>query len=313
MRIHLTEMKSGIRPSPEFAKKGLASFAINVGLKCDLDCVYCSSGSLLRCHPAFKQAGESPYDTDFTILSPNMPELVARDASAMKHRGLVQLCTTVDAWAPGAQQYQLGRRCAEALLAQPGWALRVLSKNAAITQDFDLFALHRSRVLVGLSLTAALSNSHIVRVTEPNASTIEQRMEAMRIAHQMQLETYIMFCPLLPEIADREEDLSQMVDFSLSCGVKEIFIEPVNARGPGLVATQRALDNAGFVNEARAIEAIRKHANWSEYAIKLLEISQRILAARGALDKLRFLLYAHNLLPHHLAWVMQNNQGVKLL
>ena len=72
----------------------------------------------------------------------------------LRRRGLVQICTTVDAWSPEAQQHHLGRRCLEAILAEPGWTVRILTKNAAVSEDFDLIKKHRDRVLVGLSLTA---------------------------------------------------------------------------------------------------------------------------------------------------------------
>lgn len=45
-RRHLHTLKRGITPSPEFKKKELASFAINVGIKCGHDCLYCSTGAL---------------------------------------------------------------------------------------------------------------------------------------------------------------------------------------------------------------------------------------------------------------------------
>ena len=54
MKNHTYELKKGIKPSPEFAKKGLAQFAVNVGLRCGHDCTYCSSRAMLRCHKAFK-------------------------------------------------------------------------------------------------------------------------------------------------------------------------------------------------------------------------------------------------------------------
>jgi hypothetical protein len=33
-RVHTTTLRSGIQPSPEFGKKGLASYVVNVGTKC---------------------------------------------------------------------------------------------------------------------------------------------------------------------------------------------------------------------------------------------------------------------------------------
>ena len=47
-RVHTAVLKSGIQPSPEFAKKGLASYSVNVGTKCGHDCTYCSTGTMLR-------------------------------------------------------------------------------------------------------------------------------------------------------------------------------------------------------------------------------------------------------------------------
>ena len=129
-------LKSGIRDTPEFAKKGLAQYSVNVGLKCGHDCTYCSSGALLRCHKAFKTLGQDPFGMGYSIIDPDMPDKVAADAARIKKRGMIQLCTTVDAWAPAAQEHDLGRRCVEAILAQPGWTVRILTKNAAgIGQD----------------------------------------------------------------------------------------------------------------------------------------------------------------------------------
>lgn len=151
MRIHTTTLAKGISRTPEFQKKGLAGFAVNVGTKCGHGCMYCSSGSVLRMHPSFKQAGESPFASGYAIVDPDTPERVAHDASSMKKRGLVQLCTTTDAWSPEAQRYGLGRKCLEAILAQPGWTVRILTKNATIMEDFDLIMKHRDRVLVGVT------------------------------------------------------------------------------------------------------------------------------------------------------------------
>lgn len=175
MKTYTYPLTTGIRKTPEFAKKGLAEFAVNVGLKCDHDCTYCSSGALLRCHKAFKQVGESPFQSGYAIVDPDISEKVGQDAARLRNRGLVQLCTTVDAWAPAAQKYDIGRRCLEALLAEPGWTVRILTKNAAVARDFDLIQRHKDRVLVGLSLTGTLDKEGVLSAVEPNASPIYGR------------------------------------------------------------------------------------------------------------------------------------------
>ena len=167
LRVHQYPLRDGIRPTPEFAKKKLAQFSVNVGVKCGHGCTYCSSGALLRCHAGFRQAGESPFKHGYCIVDPDIPEKVAQDAARRRNRGMVQLCTTVDAWCPGAQQFNVGRRCLEAILNQPGWTVRILTKNAAVTRDFDLIQKHRDRVLVGLSLTGPVARESVLSVVEP--------------------------------------------------------------------------------------------------------------------------------------------------
>ncbi len=138
MKCHEWRLKTGITRTREFERKRLACFAVNCGLKCGHDCLYCSTGAVLRTHPSFKAVSENPFGHGYCILDPSTPERVARDAARIRERGLIQLCTLSDAWAPEAKQHNIGRRCLEAILSQPGWSVRILTKNAAVVEDFDL-------------------------------------------------------------------------------------------------------------------------------------------------------------------------------
>ena len=171
-------------PVARVREEGLAQYAINVGLRCGHDCTYCSSRAMLRCHPAFKELGRRAFATGYSIVDPDIADKVAADAKRLRRRGLVQLCTTVDAWAPEAQQLDLGRRCLEAVLAEPGWTVRILTKNAAVADDFDLIKKHRDRVLVGLSLTGTPDKEAVMSVVEPHASPISERMAALKQGSQ---------------------------------------------------------------------------------------------------------------------------------
>ena len=240
IRVHPCSLGGGIRPSPKFAEKGLAEFAVNIGTKCSHGCAYCSSGPMNRRHKSFKAAKESPFQHGYAIIDPEMPEKVASDAARMRRRGLVQICTTVDAWAPEAQKYNLGRRCLDDVLSQPGWSVRTLTKNAAVANDFDLIKKYRDRVPVGLSLTGTPEKEKVMLAVEPYASPLRERMAALEKAHLMGLRTYGMLCPLLPGIADGPEQIDRLVWFCKSIGVEEVFAEAVNPRANGLDGTGAA-------------------------------------------------------------------------
>ena len=310
VRMHECSLKSGIRRSAEFEKKTLAEFAVNVGTKCGHDCTYCSSGAMLRMHQSFRETGEDPFGRGYAIVDPEMPGKVAKDAAGKRHRGKVMLCTTVDAWCPAAQQHGLGRKCLEAILAEPDWSVRILTKNAAVAKDFDVIEKHRDRVQVSLSITANPDMAGAMAVIEPNASSIPERMAALEEAKRLGLRTYAMLCPLLPGIANTPKQLQELVGFAKKIGAEEVFAEPVNARGPGLRNTEEALRAAGYENEADAICAVRTRRNWSQYTVKLIADLQHALRKRGMIDKLRFLLYSSGLTEQDEAIIRKDDEGV---
>ena len=310
MQIYLTQLRSGISRTPEFERKKLAEFAVNVGTKCGHGCTYCSSGALLRMHSSFREVGRNPFDSGFAIVDPDTPSRVVQDAQRLRRRGMVQLCTTVDAWSPEAQEYNLGRRCLEALLAEPGWQVRILTKNAAVTHDFDLIAEYRDRVTVGLSITGPPSSEDTISVIEPHASAISDRIAALREARSMGLRTYAMFCPLLPGIGTDPKQIDELIRLAVECDAEEIFVEPVNARGPGLRATQEALSAAGHAATAAAVGEIRRQRTWSQYVVDLIRSVQRYVRSKSDIAKLRVLLYPSRLLPEDVAAIRQDDAGV---
>jgi DNA repair photolyase len=310
LETHTCSLSRGISRSKEFEKKGLAQFAVNIGLKCLHDCAYCSTGAMLRTHTVFSRIGRSSFEQGYAVVDPDIATKVAHDAKHKRQRGLVQLCTTVDAWCPAAQQYGLGRKCLEALLAETEWTIRILTKNAAVEKEFDLIERHRDRVLLGISITSPLRHSAKMQVVERNASFIEERVRVMEQAHRLGLRTYVMFCPMLPAIANSREDIDELVQWAEAIGAEEIFAEAVNARGKGLVLTQEALEKAGYEKEARAVEAVRKKANWSEYVKDLVANVQASVRQYSDIGKLRFLQYPSGLLPEDRLEIENDDHGV---
>lgn len=291
MKVFNYRLKSGINRSLEFEKKGLAPYTVNVGLKCGHDCSYCSTGAILRCHPAFKANGVSPFDRNYAIVDPNTAVRVARDAERKRKRGMVMLCSTTDPYSPEARQYSLGPKCLDAILSQDDWSVRLLTKSHLVAQDYPLIRRHRDRVVVGITLTATPGKNALMSLLEPHASSIPDRIAAMHQAHAMGLRTYAMLCPILPDIADDQVSLDYLVKEAVAFGAEEIFVEPVNPRGNGLAITAEILRNAGYLTEADRVDAIRDHDVWSQYVLKLLQNTQQAVARYANLKQLRFLLY----------------------
>jgi DNA repair photolyase len=261
-------------------------------------------------HKSFRVCGADPFGHGYAIIDPNIHAKVREDARRIKTRGLVQLCTTVDAWAPEAQESNLGRKCLDAVLSQPGWVVRILTKNASVRKDFDLIEQHKDRILIGLSMTGTSDKSRVISAIEPHASSIQSRMDTLREAHARGFRTYAMLCPLLPGISDSPGQIDQLVQFASEIQAEEVFVEPVNARGPGLRLTQEALEQAGFAAEAARVEAVRGVTNWSRYARRLVTNVQRSALDFYDMSRLRLLLYTSRLASEDLLQIRQDERGV---
>ncbi len=310
MEVYDCSLTCGITRTKEFEKKGLAQYAVNVGIRCGHQCTYCSTPALVRMHRAFKCIGKSAFSQGYAIVDPAVVDRVKHDAKGIRKRGVIQLCTITDAWAPEAQALGLGRRCLAATLSEPGWTVRTLTKNAAVANDFDLIERYRDRVLVGLSITGTPDQEEILKAIEPYASPIQDRRAALREARARGLRTYGMFCPILPGIADSSEQIDELVRLACECGAEEIFAEAVNPRGRGLILTQNALAEHGYHQQAQAIGAIRNRVPWSRYAVDLIRHLQCSVRKFHDINKLRFLLYPNGLTSEDLAKVREDDAGV---
>jgi len=265
---------------------------------------------MMRMHPAFKACGENPFGHGYSICDPSTPDRVSKDAQKIKNRGLVQLSTICDAWSPEAQKHELGRRCLQTVLSEPEWSVRILTKNAAVRNDFDVIERHKDRVLLGISITATPAKGDVIQILEPNASSITQRMSVMIKASQSGFRTYAMLCPLMPSVADDPKSIDRLVEFSTHINAEEIFAEPINPRGRGLIDCQAALEREGYGLEANAFEKIRNQKSWSHYVVNLVKNVQHAVRKHSDIEKLRFLLYPSGLTPEDKAQIQKDDAGV---
>jgi len=293
--VYLYPLQVGITATPEFAKKRLAEFGVTTGLACGHCCAYGFCRAIFRCHPAFSRLGLKPLDMGYAIVDPQSAIRVQRDARRKRQRGLIILGPTSDAWSPEARHFNLGRACAEAILGEPGWMLRVLTKNAAVQKDFDLFQRHRDLVLVGLSTTFLPSDSKAAKAVEPYASAPQERLDALMEAHRRGLRTYGMLCPLIAPFYETQEKVDQAFKAILPAEPEEIFAEVINPRGKGLILTANALRAGGLQTHADAVNGLRSQTIWSAEAARIIEMVVDAARRLYDLERLRVLVYPSRL------------------
>jgi hypothetical protein len=119
-----------------------------------------------------------------------------------------------------------------------------------------------------------------------------------------------MLCPLLPGIADSQEQIDYLVKSAVHYGAMEIFAEPVNPRGPGLKVIQKELAKNGYKDEAIAINSIRNQKGWSRYVTELISKVQLSVRRFSDISRLRFLLYPSRLTEQDDARIRRDDAGI---
>ena len=293
--VTCVERKITITRSPEFEKKGLATHALNVGVLCGHGCLYCSTPAMMRMQTnLFTSIGGSAFaafEQGEAIVDPTTANRLSHELATLQPTDTVMLCTMTDAWSPEAQEYDLGRSCLERLLNESKARVRVLTKNAAVIKDMDLLAQHRDRVVLGLSITAPRTKASLVDILEPKASSIKEREEALRAAHEAKVPVYGMLCPCLPGVAESPEDLEEMFDMISGYAPTAIWAEPVNPRGRSLILCQDALEAAGHFSIANEMKFIRSQQAHKAYVSKLIGNLNSVATRMGLKHLLKILVY----------------------
>lgn len=293
--VKIVARKCTITRSLEFEKKTLATHAINVGVLCGHGCLYCSTPAILRTQsklfPEYDGSAFKAFAVGAAVVDPTTPDRLGRELSALRPTDTVMLSTLTDAWSPEAQEFDLGRRCLEKLLRESKARVRILTKNAAVANELDLLAEFRDRVTLGLSITAPLSKAKVAEVLEPRASSIQERLDALQAAHKAKVPIFGMLCPCLPGVADRPDDLDEMLDMIKPFAPEAIWAEPVNARGPGLRLCQEALAEAGSIAIANEVSFIRGQREHLDYTARLIGTLNVAAASAGVKSLLKILVY----------------------
>lgn len=199
-------------------RTALSDYSLNCYTGCTHACTYCYARFMQRFHPHDEPWGQ------FVDVKVNAVEVLKRQLRRAEP-GEVFVSTACDGWQPVEKEWRLTRRCCE-LLLERGFRVSVLTKNALVLRDMDLFT--GANVNVGVTVTTL--DEKLRRLWEPGASSVEKRFEVIAEAKRRGLTTSIMFGPLLPFLSDSQESLTALLRRAAELEIDQIWIDALNAR-----------------------------------------------------------------------------------
>jgi DNA repair photolyase len=193
-------------------------YSLNPYRGCQHNCAYCYVPNVLR----IKRSNWG----NFIDIKKNIPTVLSKELRNKK-QGVVAISTVTDPYQPVEKKYNLTRYCLEQLL-KFDFPVCLQTKSSLITRDLDIISKF-SKAEIMFSIGTLNDNER--KLLEPNASPINQRLDALKESSQIGIKTSIFFGPIYPTISI--EKLSEIVEIFKENGVKEIMIDKLNFK-PGI-------------------------------------------------------------------------------
>ncbi len=197
---------------------GIFDYSFNCYTGCQNGCAYCYARYMQRFHPHTEPWGA------FVDVKINAVEVLKRQLRKLSP-GNVFVCSACDGWQKVEEHYQLTRQCCR-LLLDAGFHLNILTKSKLVLRDLDILTGRSVR----LGVTITTPDERWARIWEAGASSVTDRVEILKQAKAVGLNTAVMFGPLLPGISDTDEALYRLFALAAEAGVERIWTYILNPR-----------------------------------------------------------------------------------
>ena len=180
---------------------------INLTAGCPYECRYCYAQSF-RSYPG--RGRVNFYANTLERLRHELPR-------KRKKPELVYFSTSCEPFMPYPRILDELFGTMELLLAH-GVFILISTKSRVPERFLDLFALHKDFVHVQVGLTT--TDDRIRRLLEPNAASVEQRLETLGALAERGIHTEVRIDPLTPELTDTETSFRELCRAASERGVR---------------------------------------------------------------------------------------------
>ena len=105
-----------------------------------------------------------------------------------------------------------------------GVPIMILTKSSLVLEDLDLLKKINHETHAGVNLTVTLADAKLSKIFEPGACAPEERFRTIRKLHEVGISSGVYFQPILPFIADTDENISRICSEARTS--KAEFIHP---------------------------------------------------------------------------------------
>ena len=260
-------------------------YSLNPYQGCEHGCTYCYA------RPTHEFWGFSAgIDFERKILAKkNAPELLEKFFKKRNYiPKTIMLSGNTDCYQPVERELEITRKILEVCLAYRH-PVAILSKNALVLRDLDLFIKMNELNLISLALSIPTMNEDLRRKMEPRTSSSLKKLEALKILKENNIPTGAMIAPIIPGLnSDETLNIIQKISqtgadwfgytlIRLNDAVEPVFVKWLEMNFPdrkdkiiSLIKQMRG----GKLGEKRYFERYKGEGNIAEMIHKTIEIGR---------------------------------------
>ena len=175
-------------------------YSLNPYQGCEHGCSYCYA------RPTHEYWGFSA-GIDFErkiMVKKNAPELLENFFRKRNYiPKIIMLSGNTDCYQPIERELKITRKILEVCLAYRH-PVSILSKNALVLRDLDLFIKMNELNLISVALSIPTMNEDLRRKMEPRTSSAIKKLEALKILKENNIPTGAMIAPIIPGLNSDE-------------------------------------------------------------------------------------------------------------
>ena len=194
------------------------TYSLNPYRGCQHACAYCYAPCVLRIPR--EQWG------NVIEVKTNIPAVLAKELRTKKP-GVVGISTVTDPYQPLERTYRLTRLCLEQLVSS-GFPAHIQTKSVLVIRDIDLISQFSDAQVM---MSIGTLDDRERRLLEPFASSIPERLAALKKLGDAGVTISVFFGPVYPTIT--AEDIPQILNAFQASGVSELWIDSLNLK-PGI-------------------------------------------------------------------------------
>jgi len=193
-------------------------YSLNPYRGCQHSCAYCYVPNVLRI--------KRDEWGSFVNVKTNIPVVLSNELKKKKP-GVVGISTVTDPYQPIEKKYRLTRYCLEQMLRY-NFPVHIQTKSDLVKRDIDLISkFDDAEVMFSIG---TLDDSER-KTLEPNASSIQERLNSMKQISEKGIKTTVFFGPVYPGI--KIKDISTILGVFKAYGAKDIMYDMFNLK-PGI-------------------------------------------------------------------------------